>query len=655
MRRSEIFEGAGEGRGINAHPNQKNKNLGGETFKKGFAVILTAVLLISAIPAVAMALDWQQFQKDEIAMGWTTDSAPVNEPELAWWKPTSGTGMGGIDVTPIVADGAVYVLDYKGYLWSFDANTGAENWHTKCNAADGTFELSVPAYHNGIVYVAASSGSEGAGAGRVNAIYANNGTIREYAYYGLSGFQLNTPVRYADDKIYIGNWKGGSEHTEDNGTYYCIDASDVTNKIWNRTASYVTGYYWAGAAIVGNYIIYGDDRANVTCLNKDTGAFVDYVNVSEPPFNINNPVEEIRSSIAWNESTGRIYFTGKKPSPVSGHAYTVGFNPNTGHFDTTDYWVTDIGYSTSTPAVYNGRVYVCIGGMYGGSGVRCLNEADGTIRYSIDKGAAQASPAVSIVDGHVYIYFTTNVNNGSAYCVEDTGSALVERWEWNPPYPDNQYILQGMAISDGMVYFGTDYGRIYALKEGQVQFEIPIYKNNNDPKNLFSIPLNSSNTTLAEVIGDDAVDYDTVYRYVNGEGYKSATYYGGTWWDADKVEPIEPEVGYEYRRSGDAFNITNVGQLLQSLNTTIYGESSTGDGKNLIGYASLDETNLSSTFNGHPVDYDTVYRYVNGVGYKSTTYYSGTWWDADKVEPIEPGAGYEYRRVDETFYWTYNP
>jgi len=194
---------------------------------------------------------------------------------------------------------------------------------------------------------------------------------------------------------------------------------------------------------------------------------VDYINVSEACGV--TPVEEIRSSIAWNESTGRIYFTGKKPS-AGGHAYAVGFDLNTGHFNTTDYWFTKIGYSTSTPVVYNGRVYVCIGGVYQGESyaLRCLSESDGNILYNYSAGSdvSQSSPAVSVVDGHVYIYFTTNVNNGSAYCVEDTGSALVEKWEWNPPEPDNEFILQGMTISDGMVYFGTDEGYVYALKEG---------------------------------------------------------------------------------------------------------------------------------------------------------------------------------------------
>lgn len=438
------------------------------------AVIVMAIIVaVVGMAPIASASDWGQFQKDEIHTGYTTDSAPVSDPPiLAWWNHTTGTGMGGIDVNPIVANGAVYVLDYQGVLWSFDATTGTENWHTDLTDGSGTFEVSTPAYNNGIVYAAVSSGSEGAGAGKVCAVYANNGSIREFENYGLQYFQLNTPITYADNRIYVGNWKGGADHTEDNGTYYCIDASDVTNEIWNRTAPYVTGYYWAGAAIVGNYIIYGDDRANVTCLNKNTGAFVDYINVSEACSV--TPVEEIRSSIVWNEVTERIYFTGKKASPRSGHAYAVSFNAATGDLGNSCDWVTDIDYSTSTPVVYNGKVYVCMGGMYGGDAevLKCLNEANGNIlyTYSITCPAtgpcgSQSSPAVSVADGHVHIYFTTNMDNGSAYCVEDTGSALVEKWEWNPPYPDDQFILQGMAIADGMVYFGTDYGRVYALAE----------------------------------------------------------------------------------------------------------------------------------------------------------------------------------------------
>jgi outer membrane protein assembly factor BamB len=458
---------------------------------------------------------------------------------------------------------------------------------------------------------------------------------------------LNTPVTYADGRIYVGNWKGSSEHTEDNGTYYCIDASDVTNEIWNRTASYCTGYYWAGAAIVGDYIIYGDDRANVTCLYKDTGVFVDYVNVSEAPFNINNPVEEIRSSIVWNESTGRIYFTGKKPSPVSGHAYAVGFNPNTGHFNTTDYWVTDIGYSTSTPVIYDGpygrRVYACTGGMYGsGGGIRCLDESNGNELHRASPDASQSSPAISIMDGAVYAYFTTNVNNGSAYCYKDTENSWVLMWEWNPPEPDNQFILQGMAISDGMVYFGTDGSYVYALEEGQAQFEIPIYSG----KNLIAIPLIQDDPTLAAVFGDDPVNNDRVYRYIGG-AYKSAYCWDGLWYGAvSDVEPMEPEVGYEYHRKDVGYTLTIMGtRCTGTISTPIF------EVKNLIGYVNFTETDLF-TFNS-PVNNDRVYRYIDGA-YKSAYCWDGLWYGAvSDVEPIEAGVGYEYHRKAAQYNWIY--
>jgi outer membrane protein assembly factor BamB len=609
-------------------------------------MVLVAIVLTMS---VASATDWQQFQKDEVSVGWTTDRAPIYDSPTEAWNYTLD---GWIDTTPIVGDGQVFALSGKGRLYAFNPKTGDVNWSHQCSPSSGGFEVSVPAYNNGTVYVATSAGSAGFGYCRVTTLHASSGNERENITLKTTyGYQLNTPVTYADGKIYVGDWNGSADTTNGSGTYWCLNASNVSDIIWSyRPDRTCTGYYWAGAAIVGDYIIFGDDTANVTCLNitasclSGTGVVVDYVNVSEAPFNINNPVEEIRSSVVWNESTGRIYFTGKKPSPVSGHAYAVGFNPNTGHFNTTDYWVTDIGYSTSTPVVYNGGVYVCIGGMYGGSGVRCLNEVDGSIRYSIDKGASQASPAVSVVDGHVYIYFTTNVNNGSAYCIEDNGTALVERWEWNPPEPDNQFILQGMAIADGMVYFGTDYGRVYALGNGLEQFDIPIYNG----MNLIAIPLIQEDTTLAAVFGDDPVNWDKVRRYNNSLGcYKTAQYYNGVWYDAELVEPIEPEVGYEYERKGADYTLTVVGtRCTGTISTPIY------NGKNLIGYVNFTETDLS-TFNS-PVNWDKVRRYNNSLGcYKAAQYYNGVWYDANLVEPIEAGVGYEYERKGAQYDWIY--
>ena len=432
------------------------------------ALIMSVMIAVVAVISPASAIDWPQFHKDEINTGWTTDGGPIfDPPTMIWSQHTTGTGMGGIDVAPIVGDGDVYVIDYQGILWSFDALTGAENWNTDLTSGSGTFELSTPAYHDGIIYAAVSSGAEGQGAGRICAVQASDGDIRESCYYGYQYYQLNTPITYSDGKIYFGNWKGGAHHTDDWGTYYCVNAENVNDLIWSRTSSYETGYYWAGAAIVGDYVIFGDDRANILCLDKDDGSFVDNINVSEA-CGI-TPVEEIRSSITWNDDTNRIYFTGKKAFPTAtGHAYAVSFNQVTGDLGNSCEWVEYVGYSTSTPVVYNTewgrRVYVCTGGMYGEDGGICvLDEANGDPLHSATPDRSQASPAISIINGDVYAYFTTNVNDGSAYCYKDTQNSIDEMWEWNPPYPDNQFILQGMAVADGVIYFGTDYGELYAL------------------------------------------------------------------------------------------------------------------------------------------------------------------------------------------------
>ena len=422
------------------------------------AILIAIIVAVVSITPIASASDWEQFQKNNINTGYTADSAPVNDPELAWSNPTSGTGMGGICVTPIVADGAVYVLDFQGVLWSFDATTGAENWHTGLTTGSGSLELSTPAYNDGIVYAAVSNGSQGQGTGRVCAVYAN-GTIRECEYYGLDTFQLNTPITYADGKIYLGNSKYGTKNIS---TYYCIDASDMTNEIWNRTAPYLTGYYWAGAAIIEDYIVYGDDSSIVTCLYKDNGTFVDSIDVSTT-YGIS--VNKISSSIVWNDEYDRIYFSSKGE-----YAFAIGFDQISGQFNTSSGWNTPrkIGYSTSTPVVYGGRVYVGFGGLGPIGKLYCLNEADGTQAWVTNNlGGVQSSPALSVVDGRKFIYFTVNDENGSAYCIEDLGNGNYNiAWEWNPPALDDEHILQGMAISDGMVYFGTDYGYLYALKEG---------------------------------------------------------------------------------------------------------------------------------------------------------------------------------------------
>jgi hypothetical protein len=71
---------------------------------------------------------------------------------------------------------------------------------------------------------------------------------------------------------------------------------------------------------------------------------------------------------------------------------------------------------------------------------------------------SEASPALSIQGGEPYIYITTDTADGAAYCFDGGGNV---RWQYVPDHPE--YILQGVAIAEGKVFFGNDAGYLYAL------------------------------------------------------------------------------------------------------------------------------------------------------------------------------------------------
>lgn len=236
------------------------------------------------------------------------------------------------------------------------------------------------------------------------------------------------------------------------------------------------GYYWAGAAVIGDYLVYGGDKDNLTSVYWRNGTFVDSLNISTS----GGTVRDIRSSIAWNVSAtnsnyGHIFFT-NKTSGGGGSAYVskIGFNKSTGlrgHFNSSD-WTSssDIKYSTSTPAIYKRRVYVGGGNFSTGNpALLCLNESNITDKKweFTPNGAVQSSPALSIQGSDVYIYFTTNANNGTVYCLKDGGSSYEEKWKYTTEQARGSggYILQGVAISDGWVFFGNDGGYLYGINK----------------------------------------------------------------------------------------------------------------------------------------------------------------------------------------------
>ena len=94
----------------------------------------------------------------------------------------------------------------------------------------------------------------------------------------------------------------------------------------------------------------------------------------------------------------------------------------------------------------------------------------------------KSSPVISIEDDKPYIYFTEAILDGSIYCLNPDGTLA---WHFNPP-EDNAYTMQGAALSDGKVYYGTDNGYLYCIGQGEA---LPPVANFSSDKQAGSFPM----------------------------------------------------------------------------------------------------------------------------------------------------------------------
>jgi outer membrane protein assembly factor BamB len=437
--------------------NKENKNT-----LRILMICLTLLLVAAAQPVLGS--DWMQFQNDNINSGVTSDAAPTDD-SFTNWSAKIGPA---VEIAPVIGDGKVFVVDAAGNISAYPLDGGtpvAPTWkNSTIQGVGGSFELATPAYDNGMLYVALSKGNTSTHA-EIHAVYTNNGT-EKWNNTTLGNYQTNTPVKYSNDRIFFGTcYINPNNPTGPTiaGDYYCFNAS-TGEFIWKRPSTSSSGYYWAGAAVIGDYLVYGDDAGNLTSVKWNDYNSSTHLPVTADSTNITNLYnsgisDSIRSSICYSAANGGIYFAAK-----SGHTFYVGFNTTTGKFNPSSKHKADVGY-TSTPAVYNGRVYVGAGGWSAGAKLYCLNATNLSQTfwtYTGDTGGVQGSPAISVDgSGPVYMYFTNNGPNGSLYCVRDADTSGSLEMKYTPDHP--QYLLQGPAISNGYVFFGNDAGYFYGL------------------------------------------------------------------------------------------------------------------------------------------------------------------------------------------------
>jgi len=359
-------------------------------------VVLTAATQGAALPVSQSSVDWwPTFRHDASHSGYTTSSGPTSNSIL--WNVSVGSG---IESSPSVVNGYVYVPTVGGIVYCLNATTGAQIW----NYTTGGYVFT-PSISNNCAYVSSYD----------HHVYCLNATTGAQIWNFTTGANAYPPT-VSDGYVYMGAGDGDNN-------LYCLNATTGT-KVWSYEANAgVTG----APAVANGYVYIGSNDDNVYCINAQTGTLV------------------------WNYTTGSYVYS--SPTVANGNVYVGSqdhnvycLNAQTG----AKIWSYTTGYSVfSAPAVVNGNVYVGSEDYH----VYCLNAQTGALEWKYATGNyIISSPAVSS-NGNVYI----GSYDANIYCINAQKGTLV--WE----YSTGGYVYSSPAIANGILYVGSSDDQIYAF------------------------------------------------------------------------------------------------------------------------------------------------------------------------------------------------
>lgn len=314
------------------------------------------------------------------------------------------------------------------------------------------------------------------------------------------GNQSLTSVYYQNGLVYAGttNAKG----TE--GTYYCLSEADG-HTVWTyHNGETPCGFYWSGAVSVetpsSECLLFGGDNGILVSHSLTDDTTYDTFRLSE----ITGSEGKIRAGITYDADTNAYYTTSN-----NGYLYKIIINENRQFESVTPVFLGDTAPSTvnctSTPTIYNGRIYVCC--YYGTSGRISVVDAVSmkTIYYATNENIhdIKSSPLVSTGyatkenDNKVVVYFTQNASPGGIYYIEDHASATSAQIKTlYEPKNDPQFCLSSIAAdTDGTLYYSNDSGTFFAVHEGYAGNDILVTE---PPENTNLPPVSSESPALSQ-------------------------------------------------------------------------------------------------------------------------------------------------------------
>lgn len=457
------------------------------------AEVSVALTKAAENPAIDKTIDseWPNF-RGENNLG-ITDAKTPYAPEDAelLWAAKYGTGWAAAPGSPIIVDDCI--VTYVGNsIKKLDKNTGEVVAEGEM-VAKSSYSIVPATYSEGVIYVGLANGT----------IQAFNADTLEslWVYKDPLKGQPNSTIAFADGYAYVGFWN--SEVKDAN--FVCIDTTDEdpTNATEEKVATWsytrAGGFYWAGALTKGNFVLVCTDdgqsgntseTASFIVFNKDTGEIVD---------SWDGIRGDLRSNVSYDPASDRVFFTSKGGVLCNAKVdWETGKISSKNSIVITNAKGTEYAMCTSTPAVYNGRIYIGVSGdaQFG------ANTGHGISVYSFDKESgvmakaytyempaypqtsAMVTTAYAGNDGYVYIYLPYNGQPGGISVLKDKAgqteplTTTDEGYSevFTPVSPLNQYcICSAVADSYGTIFYKNDSCYMMAITSKILDIEITEY------------------------------------------------------------------------------------------------------------------------------------------------------------------------------------
>lgn len=420
--------------------------------------------------------DWINFRGNDENMGITEAETPYKEEKTSMkWAVKYGTGWSAAPTPPIIVDNYLYIAVGKNII-KLDKETGEQVEKSPDMQGNVGYALNPITYAEGMLFVPI-------GSGRIQALRAD--TLEILWVSEKLGGQTLCPISYHDGYIYSGTWNSELKV----GTYFALTVTDedpTTSdevKVCSWKLNHTGGFYWAGAYVTDNYLVVGSDDGNnegtyvttavLYSVHPVTGKVIDQITGIKG---------DIRSTVAYDDKTDRVYFSTK-----GGWFYSVKVNED-GTFDqdSIKYMETG-GMSTGTPLVYNGRAYLGVAGksQFSSSGhsYKVIDVETMTEIYSVEiPGYVQTSALLSTAyveeTGKVYIYVTYNYLPGGIYVIEDSAGQTTPNGYhlFTPIGKFSQYCICSLVCDkDGTIYYKND--SCYLMAIAKCDFKTQFYLN----------------------------------------------------------------------------------------------------------------------------------------------------------------------------------